>query len=80
MDVVLEQTEIVVPMQDIKLRAARAAEAAFALALTDARMRVYAEQTWGIWDGRADFDVAHDQVIRRGGVEFGVFGVERQPE
>ena len=39
-------------------------------------MRHYAEQTWGAWDGRADFDLATDKIIQCGGTDIGLFGAE----
>ena len=42
----------------IALRAATTDDAAFALHVTEACMRVYAEQTWGSWDGRGDLNIA----------------------
>jgi hypothetical protein len=43
-------------MQNISLRKATTDDAAFALHVTEACMRVYAERTWGTWNGLPDFD------------------------
>lgn len=43
-------------------------------------MRTYAEQTWGGWNGRADLDLAFDQVVQLDGQDIGLFGVERRPD
>jgi GNAT superfamily N-acetyltransferase len=64
-------------MHNISLRAATSDDAAFALHVTEACMRVYAEQTWGTWDGRADLDPSFDKVIRWDGHDIGLIGVDR---
>ena len=67
-------------MHQIILRAATSDDAAFALHVTEACMRVYAEQTWGAWDGRADFDPSFDKIIQLAGTDIGLMGVERHPD
>jgi GNAT superfamily N-acetyltransferase len=67
-------------MQGISLRPATGNDAAFALRVTESCMRVYAEQAWGSWDGRADFDLAFDQVIQFAKRDIGLIGVERSPD
>lgn len=67
-------------MPNITLRAATSGDAAFALHVTEACMRTYAEQTWGSWNGRADLDLAFDQVVQLDGRDIGLFGVERHPD
>jgi GNAT superfamily N-acetyltransferase len=67
-------------MQDISLRPATSDDAAFALHVTEACMRVYAEQAWGRWDGRADLDVAFDEIIQLAGNDVGLFGVDRSSD
>jgi GNAT superfamily N-acetyltransferase len=66
-------------MHDVSLRPATSNDAAFALRVTEACMRGYAEQTWGNWDGRADFDLAFDEVIQVAGRDIGLIGIERRP-
>jgi GNAT superfamily N-acetyltransferase len=63
-------------MQDISLRPATTSDMEFALHVTEACMRVYAEQTWGAWNGRADLDTSLDQIIQLAGRDIGVFGVD----
>jgi GNAT superfamily N-acetyltransferase len=65
-------------MNNISLRAATSADTAFALHLTEACMRTYAEQTWGRWDGRADLDVEFDQIVQLAGRDVGLIGVDRR--
>lgn len=67
-------------MHDISLRAATSDDEAFALHLIEACMRVYAEQTWGRWDRRADLNLASDEVIQLDGREIGLIGVERHAD
>lgn len=67
-------------MHSLSLRAATSEDVAFALYVTEACMRVYAEQAWGRWDGRADFDPAFDQIVALDGHDIGIFGVDRRPE
>jgi len=43
-------------------------------------MRVYAEQTWGRWDGRADLQLAFDEVIQYAGLDVGLIGVDRSSD
>lgn len=43
-------------------------------------MKAYAEQTWGYWDGEANFDPERDQIITRLGWDVGVMRVERLPD
>jgi GNAT superfamily N-acetyltransferase len=43
-------------------------------------MRVYAEQTWGSWDGRADLHLAFDEVIKLAGRDIGLIGVDRRSD
>jgi GNAT superfamily N-acetyltransferase len=66
-------------MHAVSLRPATSNDAAFALHVTEACMRVYAEQAWGHWNGQADFDPAFDEVIRLAGRDIGLIGVERHP-
>jgi GNAT superfamily N-acetyltransferase len=63
-------------MHNVALRPATSGDEAFALRVTEACMRVYAEQTWGTWNGRADFDLAFDQIIQLAGRDIGLFGVD----
>jgi len=65
-------------MDDIYLRAATENDAAFALRVTEACMRLYVEQTWGSWNGRADLDLAFDKIIELGGRDIGLIGVDRR--
>jgi GNAT superfamily N-acetyltransferase len=67
-------------MQQLSLRPATPDDEAFALHVTEACMRVYAEQAWGRWNGRADLDLAFDQIIRLGARDIGLFGVMREAE
>jgi hypothetical protein len=64
-------------MHDIFLRPATSEDTAFALHVTEACMRVYAEQTWGAWDRRADLNLAVDEIIQLAGSEIGLIGIER---
>ena len=63
-------------MHTISLRAATNDDAAFALQVTEACMRGYAEQTWGSWNGRADLDLTFDRIIQRAGRDIGLMGVD----
>jgi GNAT superfamily N-acetyltransferase len=65
---------------DVCLRAATSDDAAFALRVTEACMRVYAEQTWGTWDGRADLNIPFDEIIQLTGRDIGVIGVDRRSD
>jgi GNAT superfamily N-acetyltransferase len=67
-------------MRNISLRNATTDDAAFALHVTEACMRVYAEQAWGTWNGLADFDPATDMIIERDGLGIGLIGVDRSQE
>jgi GNAT superfamily N-acetyltransferase len=67
-------------MHDLSLRAVTSGDAAFALLVTEACMRGYAEQTWGTWDGRADFDPAFDKIIQLAGRDIGLIGVDRDTD
>ena len=64
-------------MHQIILRPASSDDAAFALHVTEACMRTYAEQTWGNWNGRADFNPVSDEIIQLAGTDIGLIGVER---
>ncbi len=64
-------------MHDLSLRSATSEDSAFALEITEACMRVYAEQTWGSWNGLADFNSAHDQIIELADERIGLMGVEK---
>src|SRR5262245_3613736 len=67
-------------MHNISLRDATSDDAAFALHVTEACMRVYAEQTWASWDRRADLDIAFDKIIQLAGRNIGLIGVDRRPD
>jgi GNAT superfamily N-acetyltransferase len=67
-------------MRDVSLRPAISNDAAFALHVTESCMRVYAEQTWGSWNGRADLDLAFDEVIQFAGRDIGLIGVDRRSD
>ncbi|HEY1806396.1 MAG TPA: GNAT family N-acetyltransferase [Terracidiphilus sp.] len=67
-------------MHNVSLRAATAEDAAFALHVTEACMRVYAEQAWGSWDRRGDLHLAFDQVIQLAGHDIGLIGVDRRSD
>jgi GNAT superfamily N-acetyltransferase len=67
-------------MHHISLRPATSADAEFALHVTEACMRVYAEQTYGSWIGRADLDLAFDEIIQLSGSDIGLIGVERRSD
>ena len=67
-------------MHQIILRPATSEDAAFALHVTEACMRVYAEQTWGTWNGRADLDPSFDKIIQLAGTDIGLIGVERHSD
>jgi GNAT superfamily N-acetyltransferase len=64
-------------VRKVSLRAATSDDAAFALHVTEACMRVYAERTWGTWDSRDDLNVAVDKIIRLDGRDIGLIGVVR---
>jgi hypothetical protein len=61
-------------VQNIALRAAVGDDVAFALHVTEACMRVYAEQTWGSWNGRADLNLSFDEIIQLAGGDIGITG------
>ena len=61
----------------VTLRAASRLDDAFALKVTESCMKKFAEQTWGVWNGEADFDAASDKIIKFGMNEIGILGVER---
>ena len=67
-------------MHDLSLRTATPEDSAFALDVTEACMRVYAEQTWGSWNGLADFDSACDQIVELAGKPIGLMGIERSDD
>jgi GNAT superfamily N-acetyltransferase len=67
-------------MHDISLRPATSGDTAFALHVTEACMRVYAEQTWGTWNGRGDLDLALDKIIQLAGRDIGLIGVDRRSD
>jgi len=64
-------------MHNFSLRASTGEDAAFALHVTEACMRVYAERSWGTWNGRADLNLAFDKIIQLAGRDIGLFGVDR---
>jgi GNAT superfamily N-acetyltransferase len=66
-------------MHNVSLRDTTSDDAAFTLRVTEACMRVYAEQTWGSWDGRADLNIAFDKIIQLAGSDIGIMGVDRDP-
>ena len=66
-------------MHDISLRPASGEDQDFAVRVAEACMRVYAERTWGRWNGRCDLDPARDSVLRFAGRDIGLVGVEREP-
>ena len=67
-------------MLNVSLRAATSDDEAFALRVTEACMRVYAEQAWGTWNGHADLDLAVDKVIQLDGRDIGLIGVDRRSD
>jgi len=67
-------------MRQIAFHAATQLDAAFALHVTEACMRSYAEQTWGTWNGLADLDLATDEIIQLCGRDIGLFGVSRHAD
>jgi GNAT superfamily N-acetyltransferase len=67
-------------MEHISLRAATSDDAVFALHVTEACMRAYAEETWGRWDGRADLDLDFDKIIQLAGRDIGIFGIHRRSD
>ena len=63
-------------MHNISLRDATTDDAAFALHVTEACMRHYAEETWGTWKARPDyFDPATDMIVERDGHDIGLMGL-----
>jgi GNAT superfamily N-acetyltransferase len=58
----------------------RPRDAAFAWRVSEACIKPYAEQTWGHWDGQADFDAERDEIITSCGWDIGVMRVERHPD
>ena len=66
-------------MPGIAFRPATRDDGDFALRVTEACMRRYAERTWGRWNGCADFDPGRDEVIRFAGRDVGLVGVDREP-
>jgi hypothetical protein len=54
-------------MHGVSLRDATDWDAPFALQVTEACMRAYAEQTWGSWNRPNDFDLAIDWIIQLAG-------------
>lgn len=64
-------------MNNVSLRAATSNDVAFALQVTEACMRDYAEQAWGSWDGRADLQLAFDEVIQFSERDMGLIGINR---
>ena len=67
-------------MHNISLRAATKDDAAFALHVTEACMRGYAEQTWGSWNGGTDLDPTFDRIIQLNGRDIGIMGVDRRSD
>ena len=67
-------------VHSITLRAATTDDAAFALHVIEACMRVYAEQTWGSCDGRGDLNIAFDRIIRLADRDIGLIGVDRRSD
>jgi GNAT superfamily N-acetyltransferase len=67
-------------VDDISLRPVTSRDAAFALRVTEACMRAYAEQTWGAWDGRADIDPARDKIIQLAGRDIGLIELDRRSD
>jgi GNAT superfamily N-acetyltransferase len=63
-------------MNSLSLRGATMADAAFALQVTEACMRAYAEQTSGVWDGGGDLNLEHDKIVRLDRTDIGIIGVE----
>jgi GNAT superfamily N-acetyltransferase len=61
----------------ISLRPATGCDEEFAWRVTEACMRVYAEQTWSVWDGTADFDPLCDEIISFAGQDIGLTGTVR---
>jgi len=61
-------------VHNIALRAAVGDDVVFALHMTEACMRVYAEQTWGSWDGCANLNLAFDEIIQLAGRDIGITG------
>jgi len=66
--------------QHLRLRPAKANNAAFIYRVSEACMKPYAEQTWGLWDGEADIDPARDEIISHLGWDIGVMRVDRLPD
>jgi GNAT superfamily N-acetyltransferase len=74
-------------MNEISLRMATQADAAFAYAVEEDAMRRYAEQTWGKWNPATDpaahivsFEASAHQIIDVGGRAVGILSVERHPD
>lgn len=67
-------------MHGLSLRPASAADHDFALHVDEACMRVYAERTWGRWNGCCDLDPGRDHVVRFAGCDVGLVGIEREPQ
>ena len=67
-------------IDNVSMRTAAADDEAFALYVTEVCMRSYAEQTWGTWDGRADFDLGLDNVVQLAGQDIGLMGVDRRSD
>jgi GNAT superfamily N-acetyltransferase len=65
---------------DLFLRAATEQDRDFVRLVTELSMRAYAEQSWGYWDGRAQFDLAHDRIVQLAGTDIGVIGLEPCPD
>jgi GNAT superfamily N-acetyltransferase len=64
-------------MNNVSLRTATSNDVAFARHVTEACMRDYAEQAWGSWDGRADLQLAFDEVIQFSERDIGLIGINR---
>jgi GNAT superfamily N-acetyltransferase len=72
------------PMPSIQLRQAVSADLDFAFHVTEAAMRTYAEQTWGVWDSvqmqqgfRASFKPEGHRLIWVGGEPVGILCCEQ---
>lgn len=63
---------------DLRLRPAKANDAAFAFRVSEACIKPYAEQTWGYWDGEIGFDPAHDEIISHFDWDIGMMRVDRR--
>jgi GNAT superfamily N-acetyltransferase len=64
-------------MSNLTLRPTTTLDHDFALEVTEACMKAYAEQTWGNWNGKADFDPTFDQIIQLDGQDIGILCVEK---